>query len=479
MSVALPKHRPPVSPPAADHAAAHTAVARPAAPRSRLTAVRARIESSDILASVCAVANQAMISGTSFVTAVAVGRCCGAKTLGLYTLIVAAIAILVGIQDQLITAPYVMFHHRRRGHAATYQGSVLLHQLMMILITVVVAAGLVVVTWSPEAQITGVILTVALPGLLMRAFLREMALAHHRILELLLLDGWICGCQLLTVAMLMLTDGTNLATLYATSGAACLISVVVWWRTRGRQLQFCRRACQIHWRRNWRFGRWALATHLAGCSTPYVMPWVLFAICGQAETGKLGSASVIVGVANILLSGLGDFLTPRAARAYATGGLDELRKMLRSMLGISVLAIGGVCAVALLCGQSIVDSLYDGRFPDVGPLISLLTFSVLANATGNVAGNGLWALNLPRSNFVADMLTLIVAIAAAPLLIRPWGATGAALATLIACSCGAIARQLIFQQSVRTLRPAPDGPAGPASQRGVHADSPQTASLRA
>lgn len=416
-----------------------------------LAALHARLESSDALASLCAVADQALISGTSFVTAVAVGRCCGAESLGLYTLIVAAVAMTVGLADQLITAPYMMFHHHRRGRALTaYQSSVLLHQLLMIGLTTAVAAGLTAFTRSPETRLVGVILTLALPGLLMRAFLREMALAHHRIMELLLLDGWICGCQLLTVTLMMLTGATNLITLFALTGIACLISVMVWWRAVRSQLRFCRRVCRLHWQRNWRFGRWALATHLAGCSTPYVMPWVLFAICGKAETGLLGSASVIVGVANILLSGLADFLTPRAARAYATGGVTRLRSILRSMLAISLLAIGSVCVVAVLFGQPVVDTLYDGRFPDVGLLISLLTFSVLANAVGNVAGNGLWALNLPRANFVADMLTLIVAIAAAPVMIRPWGATGAALATLTACTCGAVARQLIFQQSART-----------------------------
>lgn len=80
-------------------------------------------------------------------------------------------------------------------------------------------------------------------------------------------------------------------------------------------------------------------------------------------------------------------------------------------------------------------------------MVVLLTLSVLANAVGNVAGNGLWALNRPRANFVADMLTLTVAIAAAPPLVGPYGAKGAAMATLTACIFGAVFRQLIFRQA--------------------------------
>lgn len=411
-----------------------------------------RIEDSSGLSSLCAIADQGLISGTNFVTAVVIGRCCGAGTLGLYALVTSGLAMVVGIQDQLVTAPYVLYHNRKRGdNLKKYRGSVLLHQGILTAAAMIIFSAflLLMPARSAEAQTTGLILLIATPGLLLRAFVREMALAHYKVARLLLLDTWMCCCQLATVVLMLVTGSANLISLYAFVGIASVVSISLWWSKLRQSYRFDRRATKVSWSRNWRFGRWALATHLAGCSTPYVMPWVLFAMKGERETGLLASASVIVGIANILLSGLADFLTPRAARAYATGGVTRLRSILRSMLGISTLAIGSVCVVAVFFGQQIVDTLYDGRFANVGLLISLLTFSVLANAIGNVAGNGLWAFDQPRTNFVADMMTLVVAIASAPVLIRPYGATGAAMSTLIACSMGATVRQMVFLQSAR------------------------------
>ena len=70
--------------------------------------LRERVEDSDALSTLVAVFDQAMISGTNFVTAIIIGRCCGAETLGIYSLVAAAMAMVIGLQDQLITAPYVL-----------------------------------------------------------------------------------------------------------------------------------------------------------------------------------------------------------------------------------------------------------------------------------------------------------------------------------------------------------------------------------
>ena len=410
----------------------------------------ARIESSDVICSLLAVFDQGMISGTNFVTAILIGRCCGAETLGIYSLVAAAIAMTVGVQDQLITAPYVLYHNRKKHRSLKrYAGSVLLHQFVFsALISIGVAVCLFAgAASSSTAQMVTLILLIAAPGILLRAFIREVALAHYDVMTVVLVDAVVCVCQLAVVGGLFAVEALNLATVYCVLGAACVVTAAVWMKYNRGRFVFDREATSVSWTRNWRFGRWALATHLAGTSTPYIMPWVLFALRGDRETGLLASCSVIVGIANILLSGLGDFLTPRAASAYASGGIKQLRKILRSMLGLSVIAIGSVVAVSALFGEQIIDVLYNGRFAGTGTMVTVMSLAVLANAFGNVAGNGLWALDRPRANFVADMLTLVVAISTAPILIGPYGALGAAGSTLAASAFGAFFRQLIFMQA--------------------------------
>lgn len=423
-------------------------------PESLLLRLTARVENSDSLSSLLAIFDQGMISGTNFLTAVIVGRCCGAETLGTFSLVASALALLLGVQEQLITAPYMIYHSRRRAAGLRrYQGSITLHQLLLTAVVVIVMGCLHLSSGAGDSLFASLSLTLAfaVPAMLLRGFVREMALAHCRVVTVVLVDATVCVTQVVLVIGLFWTDRVALPVIYATMGTACLLTWLVWLRRHGSQISFSRRSIGLDWLRNWRFGRWALATHIAGTSTPYIMPWVLYVVHGEAATGFLASCSVIVGVANILLSGISDFLTPRAAAAWSEGGLQGLRKVLHRAAGFSALAIGSVCVVSWLFGEQVISLLYDGRFPGAGELVVLLTLSVLANAMGSVAGNGLWALNQPRANFVADMITLTSAIAAALVFVKPQGPKGAAIAILVASVIGAVSRIGILQQHIQSL----------------------------
>lgn len=419
-----------------------------------------RIRESDTASSLLAVFDQAMISGTNFVTAVLIGRCCGAESLGLYSLVASALAMTIGLQDQLITAPYVLYRNRcRPNRLRGYSGSVLVHQSILIGI---IFLGLAALCWQiPREQslasTIGIILLMSAPSILFRAFVRDLSLARCDVFSVLALDATVCIAQLAVVGTLAWTGNLSLPVVYVTLGIACTSAAVVWFYKNRSDFKISSRAVQIDAIRNWKFGRWALATHLAGTSTPYIMPWILFSMHGEAATGTLAACSVIVGIANIMLAGMGDFLAPRAAAAFAKGGKAGLLTVLRKMLILISIAIGSVCVVAFAIGEFIIHALYDGRFPEAGGLVGLLTLAVLANALGALAGNGLWAIDRPRANFVADITTLIVALVCAMLLVQPYAAFGAAMATLFASSAGAAVRFVIFRTQLagrETLQPA-------------------------
>lgn len=422
-----------------------------------LSGIDARVKDSHALSSLLAIADQGMISGTNFVSAIVIGRCCGAETLGLFALVASAMAMIIGIQDQLITAPYVLYHNRRHGlNLQRYMGSVLIHHCIFIaIVTLGMLACLVGVNDSDQTvRIVTLVLLLGTPAILLRTFIREISLAHCNVLTVIAVDAAVCVTRLVTVAVMLSVDQVNLPVIYAVLGASCLVTAAVWMLRNRWMFSFNKKSAIISWCRNWRFGRWAMATHLAGTSTPYLMPWVLFVMHGESATGFLASCSVIVGVCNIMLAGMCDFLIPRSAAAYARGGISELRKIQRSMLTISVLTIGSVCVIAALFGEQIINTLYDGKFVGAGGMVTWLTLAVLANAIGMAAGNGLWAIDRPRANFTADMVTLTVAVIAAFTLVGPYGAPGAAIATFAASVAGAVCRQAIFQQAARELQPA-------------------------
>jgi O-antigen/teichoic acid export membrane protein len=153
----------------------------------------------------------------------------------------------------------------------------------------------------------------------------------------------------------------------------------------------------------------------------------------------------------MFMMGLCNFLSPKAARAYSSGGLAELQTVLRKTALLFVTSLGAICLVGFACGEQIAIAVYGPQFAGTGWIIGVLSLSVLTNSMGVTAGNGLWAMERPHANFVADLFSLGVVIVATISFVPMFGPLGAALATLCGTSSDAAVRLWILRQTMREL----------------------------
>src|SRR5439155_21750549 len=126
------------------------------------------------------VLDQAVVSGMSFATSVLLGRFASQEELGVYYLALSVVYFTRGVQEQLVSAPYMIYCSRRHGPAlAEYAGSALVHQCAVMLATAVallIALGTGVLPSGIEAAFW--LLVVAAPLMLVREFARQMSFAH-------------------------------------------------------------------------------------------------------------------------------------------------------------------------------------------------------------------------------------------------------------------------------------------------------------
>ena len=104
--------------------------------------------------------DQAVVSGTSFLTTVIIGRWTDASQLGIYAIGISVLASSYTIQGSLITLPYSIQRHRPLGTPAEHAGSSLAHSGLLS------AAVTIVLLWKvkkiPEPAIVALAAVVGL-----------------------------------------------------------------------------------------------------------------------------------------------------------------------------------------------------------------------------------------------------------------------------------------------------------------------------
>ena len=108
------------------------------------------------------------------------GRFAMQEELGVYYLALSVIYFARGIQEQLVSAPYMIYCSRKQGRElAEYAGSALVHQcVVMALTAAVLLAALATGLLPPPVAGAFWLLVVAAPLLLFREFARQMSFAH-------------------------------------------------------------------------------------------------------------------------------------------------------------------------------------------------------------------------------------------------------------------------------------------------------------
>ncbi|MBI3466084.1 MAG: lipopolysaccharide biosynthesis protein [Planctomycetes bacterium] len=424
--------------------------------RPYATVAARRIHAHGLLRPLLSVVDQAIFASTTFLTTVIVGRALSQADLGAYYLAFSLVMLLRGVQVELSSSPCMVFCHRRTGRElATYTGSTLLHHLGLTAVAVAclvatVAISELIAGTAHRASI-GWTLTAVLPLLLLREYIRQLAFAHLRLGAAIALDAAIASLQIGGLVLLASTGLLTVAATYGVMGLACGIACCIWLATCRRMFRFDRAACFRDWRHNWRFSRWTLASFLAGSTTPYLLPWMLALAHGEAATGVLTACLTLVGVSQMFVTGVSNFLTPQAARAFTTGGAPSLRLVLWKAAALYAIVLGALCLVFVISGEALVLLAFKSPYAGGGLITAMLSLSVLAHSLGVTAGNGLWAIERPRANFTADLVNLFVTLTAGTSLSFSCGVSGAAAALLLGSVTAAAMRYWMLSRCLQEI----------------------------
>jgi O-antigen/teichoic acid export membrane protein len=277
-------------------------------------------------------------------------------------------------------------------------------------------------------------------------------IAHLEMGTAMAMDIAVAVLQLVGLLVLARLQMLTVPAAYVVMGGAAGAVAVAWFVLKRPPLRFARRRVLDDWWHNWSFGKWVVASNLAGSLAVYAGPWVLSGVHGAAATALLGACTSLVGLSNMFVAGLDAYLTPKAARAFVQQGLSGLLSVLWKSTWFLAILLGSLCLFFVVVGEPLAGVVYKNKYVGAGPIVSLLAAGVLINALGNSAGRGLWILDRPRDNFPPDAAVSLVTLAALFVLVYPFGALGAAIAALAGGAVGALLRTWALLRFLRAIR---------------------------
>jgi O-antigen/teichoic acid export membrane protein len=398
---------------------------------------------------VLALADQAVVSGASFLTTVLIGRSTDSSELGVYAIGVSVLVSLLAIQDSLISLPYAIQWRRPKGTPAERAGNALTHSVLLSALGLVVlmgsALGLAARDAGPELTAMAWALAAVAPFALLRDFGRRFAFARLHMGEALAMDAAAAAIQLAALGLLRWSGTMSaVAALAALGGAYALTSILWLWRARG---DFAIRGSQARtaMAESWGLGKWLFAGQITVQVQSYVTYWLSVMVLGAAATGVYAACMSVVSFANPLITGLTNILTPRAVLAWKKeGGAGLLRQAIWDSLFLGA-ATGAFCIVIVFAGEELMHLLYHGpEYEGQGHTVTVLAAALLAQAVGAPASSALASMERPRAIvFVGSIATVLTVLLVWFLMVEA-GLLGAAYGFLLGNVAGAVGRWAAF-----------------------------------
>lgn len=397
-----------------------------------------------------ALLDQGVVSLGNFLTGLAIGRIAGKAELGLYAVSWTLVTLTSEISAALVTTPYTVFGPQMHALARSrYLGSMFVQQIVIyLLLSAFTFLGIAIAGSHGPSSAPLHSTTVTASVLLflgLREFVRRTTMADLRVALTVAFDVSMSFLQVVGVVMLYLTHQLSSSSVFILLGALSAATVLAWLYVYRKNLAFDRKYWTAGFWYNWNFAKWVLLGGISWASAMHLYPWFLTFLQSASVTGGWAACWSIVAFGNPVVVGLCNYVGPRVSNAYATEGLQPMR---REVFRLSLMLSAVVAPFTLLLlafGEQTLTHVYGPAYSGNGIVVGLLGVYVLVGAFNFSYSRGLFVVQAARTdtfiNFAAIFLLCTIGIAS----IKAYGALGAASSLLLSSVATTVLRLLAFR----------------------------------
>lgn len=370
-----------------------------------------------------AILDQGLISGSNFLTSVLLARWMFPVQYGAYAVAFGIYVLLAVVYQSLILEPMAVFGGSSyRNCLRGYMGSLLwIHATASVAIFVVFGASAIAARGMAHSDgLAGALagVTVASPCILAfalarRGFYLELSPAKSA-------GGAFVYSAVSVGALYVLYHRGLLSafTAFLLMGLAALITTVYLLVRLRAELSPSEVAPSTRetWQKHWSYGRWALASAVAGWIPAYVYYPLLSSFGNIVHSGQLRALMNLTLPMEQTKAALGMLLLPYAARVQGQSGRSSATRLSIRMTMVSLVGAVAYWALILPLHGPVFRFLYSGRYMEVASLLPIIAFGSIVWSAAYGPAIALRAMESPASVFtafsLATGLSLVVGVPA-------------------------------------------------------------------
>lgn len=416
---------------------------KPAATKSLVERILQKRES------LCALTEQAMISGVNFLFTLVLLKLAPLETLGVFQMGRFLMLLLAGMQNSLISFPYTITFRQISPDdlesSKRYAASQLVLAILFCGLTILLIAGCLFFPWDASVFWMFVALLLAAPMFLVREFSRRHEFAHLRTESAMWFSILAAVLQIGGLLAIHWSGAINAASAMTVLALSYAATNAIWlgWRRKEFDVDYETSNGLAHsskasnysvtktLKMNWKIGRWIFSSQSLSDLLLTSIHWLVTLGVDKTVGGAFAACFQVASLLNPLVMGLTNMLPPRFAKIAA----EENRKQLYAAASASAKSMLKFLLVTsiFLCLASpwLLTILAKEPISNAALVMFVLVAMMVIQALGIPAFYGLNAMSLPQKTVAAQVIGLIFGIVVFLGLGISWGAVGAAIALFI------------------------------------------------
>jgi O-antigen/teichoic acid export membrane protein len=373
-------------------------------------------------------ADQALISGASFVSGIILARSLGLQGYGLYVLLYAVLLYANTVTNSLVTMPMMTLAPLitpASDRARLLRGAMLLQFVLSLFLAIACCTLVVVAGWFRSSWHAGDAVWAMGPGIVafqMQDWLRRHAFVERAVGRALLIDALAYLGQIALMLAFASRGALTPASAWWCLFAPFAVAFGVGWF--GAALRPSWADAQFTVRAMWRTSRdYFASTQLQWAGSQGVL-FIGASSFGLAAAGALRAAQNIVGPSNIFFQVLENLVPVHSAMLYRERGRAAAKAYVKRVLWASALPLGAFFLAVSLAGGWLMHVAYGPEYEVYSRLIAWMSLYMMVQLGGRVMGY--WRRTtgesgrLTRASFAAAVVSVVAVFVLSPL----WGVDG-------------------------------------------------------